>query len=112
MANLNPSPSTRFNSTNQPLKTGRTKGSRDRLSAAFLQDLHDDYTEHGKAVIQTVREQEPATYLRITASLLPKEIDVHQRRPLEGLTEEQLDELEALVDEVHARSKAKEGSGG
>jgi hypothetical protein len=36
-----------------------------------------DFAEHGERVIERVREEDPATYLRIAAGLLPKELHVN-----------------------------------
>ncbi len=52
---------------------GRPKGSRNRHSEFFLASFAADFEQHGPAVIALVREQQPATYLRIAADLLPKE---------------------------------------
>jgi hypothetical protein len=54
--NPNPSPAIRFSADNPG--RAKQKGARDRLSAAFLNDLADDYDAHGKAVIETVRPQD------------------------------------------------------
>jgi hypothetical protein len=55
MANPNPNPATRFSSENQPEKSGRPQGSRDKLSKDFLAALSDDFATNGKTVIQTAR---------------------------------------------------------
>jgi hypothetical protein len=57
---------------------GRPKGSRNRHSEFFLAAFADDFAKHGAAVIAMVREEQPATYLRIACDLLPKtaEIDI------------------------------------
>lgn len=52
---------------------GRPKGARNKLGEAFLQALHDDFNEHGIAAVQTVRSEKPDQYLKVIASLLPKE---------------------------------------
>jgi hypothetical protein len=52
---------------------GRAKGSRNRHSEFFLAAFADDFEKHGPAVIAQVREEQPATYLRIAADLLPRE---------------------------------------
>lgn len=54
---------------------GRPKGSRHRLSEAFVAALADDFEQHGVAVIKAVRKAEPSDYLKIIASLMPKEFD-------------------------------------
>src|SRR5258708_39847037 len=52
---------------------GRPKGSRNRHSEFFLASFAADFEQHGPAVIALVREQQPATYLRIAAALMPYE---------------------------------------
>jgi hypothetical protein len=105
MANPKPSPATRF-SADRPGRA-KQKGARDRLSAAFLTDFAEDYETHGKAVIQTVREQDPATYLRLAASLLPKLLEIEERTPESELTDEQLEEFYAMLSARLAARKAK-----
>lgn len=56
---------------------GRPKGSRNKLTEDFLKALSDDFEQHGKSVIQTVREEEPAKYLTVVAQLVPKDVDVN-----------------------------------
>jgi hypothetical protein len=92
MANPNPSPATRFSADNP----GRAKrnGARDRLSAAFLTTLADDFDAHGKEVVEKVRTEDPATYLRVMAGVLPKELEVS--RPLD-IGDAELVELIAVI---------------
>ena len=52
---------------------GRPKGSRNRLGQAFLDALQADFEQHGEAVIVDVREKLPHVYLKVVASMLPKE---------------------------------------
>jgi hypothetical protein len=63
--NPNPSPATRFSADNPG--RAKQKGARDRLSEAFLPDFADDYESNGKAVIETVRGQDPVAYMRLAA---------------------------------------------
>ena len=55
---------------------GRPKGSRHKLGSAFLDAMLDDFTKHGTDVISVVREEKPDQYLKVVASILPKEIEV------------------------------------
>lgn len=71
--------------------SGRPKGARSRLSEAFLAEFHTDWEEHGKAVIAAVREQRPHEYLRVAASLIPKQIGIEpDSRPYRELSDEEL----------------------
>ncbi len=72
---------------------GRPKGSRNKLGEAFVQALHDDFTIHGVSVIETVRVEKPDQYLKVVASLLPKQIEVKEGA-FDGVSDE---ELAALV---------------
>lgn len=80
---------------------GRPKGARSRLGEAFLQALADDFDEHGVATIAQVRKEDPVAYVKVCASILPKELNV-KVDPLEDLTDEQLDrrirQLAAALD--------------
>lgn len=73
----------------QPGNSGRPKGSRNKLGEAFVTALHDDFQEHGVAAIVAVRSERPHEYLKVIASLLPKELKVTTES---DLTDEQLDQ--------------------
>jgi hypothetical protein len=51
---------------------GRKIGSRNKLSEAFLADLHSRWLKHGKKVLDRVAETAPETFLRVCATVLPK----------------------------------------
>jgi hypothetical protein len=56
---------------------GRPKSSRHKLNEDFLKALCDDFEQHGRGAITTVREKEPAKYLTVVAQLVPKDVDVN-----------------------------------
>lgn len=60
----------------QPGNPGRPKGSRNKLGEDFITALHADFQEHGADVIATVRQEKPDQYLKVVASILPKEVKV------------------------------------
>jgi len=84
---------------------GRPKGSRNKLGEEFIRALHDDFVEHGVTAIETVRTEKPDAYLKVIASILPKEFKIEHVG--DDLTDEQLASrlrqlAQALVDEgVH-----------
>lgn len=51
---------------------GRPKGSRNKLSEAFLKTLADDFEKHGIDVIERLREEQPHTYFNGIGKLMPK----------------------------------------
>lgn len=73
----------------QPGNPGRPKGARNKLGEDFINALHDDFTEHGVAAIQAVRQERPHEYVKVIASLLPKELKVTTES---DLTDDQLDQ--------------------
>lgn len=68
---------------------GRPKGSRNRLGEAFIEALHDDFQTHGASTIARVREEDPTAYVKVCASLLPKELKIER---MDDLSDEQLDQ--------------------
>lgn len=57
---------------------GRPKGARHKLGTAFLEAMHADFNAHGVEVIGTVRTEKPDQYLKVVASILPKEIEASE----------------------------------
>ena len=51
---------------------GRPKGSRSKLSEAFLKAFADDFGEHGVDVIEQLRAEQPHTYVNAIGKLMPK----------------------------------------
>lgn len=93
---------------------GRPKGSRNKLGEAFVQALADDFDKHGVSVIATVRAEKPDQYMKVIASLLPKELKIETTG---DLTDEQLDKrirqlanaLEIGIVEPVGRAEAPKG---
>src|SRR3954454_21350175 len=56
---------------------GRPRGSRNRLADAFVTDLRDCWEVHGRDALERVAREEPATLLKVVASLMPKSIDLN-----------------------------------
>ncbi|MCF2523914.1 hypothetical protein [Bradyrhizobium sp. G127] len=72
---------------------GRVPGSRNRLQGKFIDELANDFAEHGAGVIKIVRAEKPTEYLKIVASILPKELFVSDGA-IDAMTEEEV--VEAL----------------
>lgn len=68
---------------------GRKPGTRNKLGEAFLADLMADWEEHGVATLRAVRETKPSDYVKVVASVLPKQLNV-KVDPLEDMTDDQL----------------------
>jgi hypothetical protein len=75
---------------------GRPRGSRSKISEAFIAALNEDFAQHGVAVIERVRTEKPAEYLKIVASLVPRDINLNPPG-IEDLTDDELvDALEQI----------------
>lgn len=57
--------------------SGRPVGARNKLSEDFLEALQADFAEHGKAAIATTRAEKPDQYLKVIASLLPRDVNLN-----------------------------------
>lgn len=53
---------------------GRPRGARSRLGEAFINAVLTDFEAHGVGAIEKVRIEDPSTYVRVIAGLLPKEV--------------------------------------
>jgi hypothetical protein len=56
---------------------GRRRGSRSRLSESFLCDFHAVWEEEGLEAIRRCARNDPSTFVRVAASLLPHDINVN-----------------------------------
>lgn len=62
-----------------PVSPGRPKGARSKLGEAFLEAMYADFQQHGVVAIETVRTEKPDQYLKVVASILPKEIEAGEK---------------------------------
>lgn len=67
---------------------GRPKGSRNKLGEAFIADVFAKWTEHGAAALDALIEQDPGGFVRVVASLMPKEMIVKDE--LSDVSDEEL----------------------
>lgn len=73
---------------------GRPKGSRNRLGEEFIQAVYADFMDHGAAAVRHVRENDPSTYIRVIAGILPKEMNINTTSALSDA------ELDARIREL------------
>jgi hypothetical protein len=73
--------------------SGRPKGARNRLQSSFLYALAEDFEKHGADAIKICRIEEPARYVQIVASLMPRELEIEHQTATSDLDDEQLDNL-------------------
>lgn len=73
----------------KPGNPGRPKGSRNKLGEQFIEDLYADWQSHGVSTLERVRNEKPDQYLKVVASILPKDLNVNINQ-MDDLTDEQL----------------------
>lgn len=82
--------------------SGRPAGSRNKLSRDFVDALYADFQEHGKEAIATTRTEKPDQYLKVIASLLPRDINLTVNE-FEGKSDDDIRrELRELADSLAA----------
>lgn len=69
---------------------GRPKGSRNQLGEAFVADVYEHWMTHGLDAIERVCKTSPADYLKVIASILPKDLNMNVS-PFEHMTDAELD---------------------
>ena len=53
---------------------GKPKGARHQFGEGFLRAMYESFQVHGVDTIEIVRKTDPVAYLKVCASLLPKEV--------------------------------------
>ena len=72
MANPHPNKDTQFKKG----EGGRKKGSRNKLTKAWLKTLLADFDEDKKEIVKKLREEHLPIYARLIGALVPKDLDV------------------------------------
>jgi hypothetical protein len=68
---------------------GRPAGSRNKLGEEFIEALQADFKDHGKEAIIKVRTEKPDQYLKVIASIVPKDLNVNVNN-FDGLSDDEL----------------------
>jgi len=80
----------------QPKTGGRARGTKNKLSTVFLNDLLADYEAHGAETIKICRVERPIEYIKMIAGLLPRELEFTETYLLEMPD----DELHTVIEHV------------
>jgi hypothetical protein len=73
---------------------GRPQGSRNKLSEEFFRDLCDAWQVFGKPALMTVALTHPLEFVRLVASLMPRELEATTTAPvMERMSDAQLDAI-------------------
>jgi hypothetical protein len=78
---------------------GRPKGSRNKLGEDFLKAMADAFEEKGRDALDAMIADRPGDFIRVVASLMPKET-TQSIDPFAELTDEQLAECIRVLKEA------------
>lgn len=79
---------------------GRPKGSKDKITEAFLKDFVSVWEEQGMDALKHLAENDQATFVRVGAGLIPKDYNVNTNDMTEQTYEALLDEFRQTVQEL------------
>jgi hypothetical protein len=85
---------------------GNRHRTRHLLNQEFMQALLLNFRHQGKKAIEKVAREQPASYLKILALLVPREHKVEHRNLIKELSDEQ---LEAMVEYLKTSMEAQAG---
>lgn len=106
----NPPAEHQFKPGNLANPGGKPVGARNKLNARFLNELIKQFDAHGAEAIRNCAENDPSTFVRVLASLQPKELEI--KRPLDDISDEQLDAAYVAVRAILGAQNAGSGEGG
>ena len=71
---------------------GRPKGARAKLGEAFIEALHQSFQDRGVEAIEKVIDEKPEQYLKVIASLMPKDVNLNISDDTGDMTDDELAE--------------------
>jgi hypothetical protein len=90
----------------QPGNPGRPRGAKNKLTGEFLGALAKEFEEHGADAIRIVRVERPHEFLKIVASLMPKELEISDNR-LQDISDDELELFISFAQRQLAPDKAR-----
>src|SRR5262249_38052184 len=85
---------------------------RRRLNEDFLAALHSEFLKNGDRILRRAGEENPATFLKVLAQLVPRELQVeHAGSIISKLSDEQLAAMVVALDKQIEEALAKEAAG-
>ncbi len=63
-----------------PGSPGRPKGAKTKLQEAFWTDFAEAWADKGKAALEMVADNDPSTFVRVAASVMPKDLNIDTDR--------------------------------
>jgi hypothetical protein len=79
---------------------GRPVGARNKLGEAFIRALHESFQTQGADAIQRVIDDKPEQYLKVIASLLPKDVNLTVNNEIEMSDDELRERIRKLSSTI------------
>jgi hypothetical protein len=89
---------------------GSLEATRRSFNKDFLLALAADFKRHGSEAIAKVRKNQPATYMKICALLVPREMQIEHSGGVKAMSDEQLERSIELLQAAIARREAGENA--
>ena len=89
---------------------GSPEATRRAFNKRFLLDLAEDWQQHGREVFKRVRRESPASYLKVCALLVPREMKLEHSGGVKAMTDEQIVGAIAAIEAWMAAQKAGEAA--
>lgn len=86
---------------------GRPKGARSKFGEDFIRDLKESWNKHGVKALEVTAKKQPSMFVRVAASVLPKEVETTIRTELDGMTEA---DLKAFIQRELDAAQASSGA--
>jgi len=85
---------------------GSPEATRRAFNKRFLLDLAEDWQQHGREVFKRVRRESPASYLKVCAMLVPREMKVEHSGGVKAMSDE---EIERTIEAIEAMLEQRAG---
>ena len=90
---------------------GSPEATRRAFNKRFLLDLAEDWQQQGREVFKRVRRESPASYLKVCAMLVPREMKLEHSGGVKAMTDEEIERsielIKAMIAERDAGANAK-----
>ena len=96
----------RFASGHSGNPGGSPEATRRAFNKRFLLDLAEDWQQHGREVFKRVRRESPATYLKVCAMLVPKELKFEHSGGVKAMSDEQIERAIEFIKAMIAQRDA------
>ena len=76
---------------------GSPEATRRAFNKRFLLDLAEDWQQHGREVFKRVRRESPASYLKVCALLVPREMKLEHSGGVKAMSDEEIEQTIAAI---------------